>query len=67
MWAKAKVCVYEDSVLCVGEIDQNPGAADAKSTGQVEDLKRYPSYQDAMGLDGEAIEFEWKISQDLQH
>ena len=58
-WAKAKVCVYADSVLCVGKIEQNPGAADAKWTGQIEDLKRYPSYQDAVGLDGEAIEFEW--------
>ena len=24
--------------------------------------KRYPSYQDAVGLDGEAIEFEWIFS-----
>ena len=61
-WTKAKVCVYADSVPCVGEIEQNPGAADAKWTGQIEDLKRYPSYQDAVGLDGEAIEFEWTIS-----
>ena len=37
-WAKAKVCVYADSVLCVGQI-----------------------CQDAVGIDGEAIEFEWKI------
>ena len=28
--------------------------------GQVEDLNRYPSYQDAVRLDGEPIEFEWK-------
>ena len=28
---------------------------------QIEDLKRYPSYQDAAGLDREPIEFEWKI------
>ena len=57
---KAKVCVHADSVLCAGKIEHNPGAADAKWTGQVEDLKRFPSYQDAVGLDGEAIEFEWK-------
>ena len=38
-WAKAKVCVYADSVLCVGKIEQNPGAAGAKWTGQIEDLK----------------------------
>ena len=42
-------------------MEHNPGAADAKWTGQIEDLKRYPSYQDAVGLDGEAIEFEWNI------
>ena len=27
--------------------------------GQVEDLKKYSSYPDAVGLDGEPIEFEW--------
>ena len=59
-WATAKVCVYADSVLCVGKKEQNPGVADEKWTGQVEDLKRYPSYQDAVGIDGEATEFEWK-------
>ena len=46
----------------VGTIEQNPGAADAKWTGTIFfDLKRYPSYKDAVGLDGEAIELEWKI------
>ena len=30
--------------------------------GQVEDLRMYSSYQDAVGIDGEAIEFEWRIS-----
>ena len=42
-WAKAKDCVYPDSVQRVGKIEQNPGAADAKWTGQLEDLRRYPS------------------------
>ena len=51
-WAKAKICVYADSALCVVKIKQNPGAADAKWTGQIEDLKRNPSYQDAVCLDG---------------
>ena len=54
---EGKVCVYADSVLCVGRIEQAPGAAD---TGQIEDLKRCPSYRDAVGLDGEAIDFEVK-------
>ena len=59
-WSKAKVYVFADSVLCVGKTEQNPGAADAKWTGQVADLKRYSSYRDAVGLDGKAIEFEWQ-------
>ena len=29
--------------------------------GQVEGLWLFSSYQDAVGMDGEAIEFEWKI------
>ena len=44
----------------MGKIEQAPGAAGAKWAGQMEDLKRYPSYQDAVGIDGEATEFEWK-------
>ena len=60
MWAKAKVCVHADSVLCMGKIEQHPGAADSKWTGQIEDLKRFPSYREAVDLDGEAFEFEWR-------
>ena len=41
--SKRKDCVHADSVQRVGKIEQNPGAADAKWTGQLEDLKRYPS------------------------
>ena len=41
------------------EKQQPPGAADAKWTGQIENLQRYPSYQNAIGLDGEVIQFEW--------
>ena len=58
-WAKAKVCVYVDSVLCVGQVKDVSGTTE-RGKGQVEDLKKYPSYQDAVGLDGEPIEFEWK-------
>ena len=39
----------------------------ARWKGQVQDLEGYQSYQDDLGVDGEAIEFEWKISQELQH
>ena len=61
-WAKGKVCVYADSVLCVGQMKDSPGAME-RWKGQVEDLKKYSSYQDGVGLDGEPIEFEWKIVQ----
>ena len=52
--------VGEGKSLCLRKIEQEPRAAGAKWAGQMEDLKGYPSYQDAVGLDGEAIEFEWK-------
>ena len=57
-WAKAKVCVYADSVLCVGQMKDSPGATE-RWKGQVEGLRLYSSDQDAVGIDGEAIEFEW--------
>ena len=45
----------------MGKIEKEPGAADAKWAGQLEGLKMYLSYQDAVGLDGEAVELEWTI------
>ena len=38
---------------------RTPGAIE-RWKGHVEELKLYSSYQDAVGIDGEAIEFEWK-------
>ena len=61
-WAKARVFVYADSVLCLGKTEQGSGAAE-KWKGKLEDIKMYSSYQDAVGIDGEAIELEWKKSQ----
>ena len=29
-WAKAKACVYADSVLCVGLMEHGPGAAERR-------------------------------------
>ena len=58
-FAKAKACVYVDSVLCVGRMEQEPGATE-RWKGQVEDPKKCSSYQDAVEIDGEAIEFEEK-------
>ena len=54
-WGKAKVCVYADSVLCVGQMKDTPGATE-RWKGQVEGLRLYSSYQDAVGIDGEAID-----------
>ena len=59
-WAKAKVRVHADSVLCVGQVKDISGATD-RWKGQVEDLKKCSSYQDGVGLDGELIEFEWTV------
>ena len=42
-------------------MEQGPGAAERRWKGQVEDLRMYSSYQNAVGIDGEAIEVELKI------
>ena len=59
-WAKAKVCVYADSVQCLGQM-KDSNEAKARWEGQVEGLMLYPSYQEGVGIDGEAIEIEWTI------
>ena len=41
-------------------MEHGPGAAERRWKGQVEDLRMYSSFQDAVRIDGEAIEFEWK-------
>ena len=60
-FGQATACVYADSVPCVGLMEQGPGAAERRLNGQVEGLRLYSSCQDAVGLDGEPIEFEWTI------
>ena len=42
------------------EIPLAPAMLCKRDSGQIEDLIRNSPYQDAVGLDGEAIEFEWK-------
>ena len=44
-WAKARVCVCADSVLCVGQMNESKEAI-ARWEGQVEELKMYPSYKE---------------------
>ena len=57
-WAKTIVCVCADSVLCVGQMRDSPEAIE-RWRGHVEGLRLYSSYQETVGIDGEAIEFEW--------
>ena len=56
-WAKAKVCLYADSVLCLGQMNDSKDEIE-RWEGQVEELKMHPSCQESVGIDGEAIEFE---------
>ena len=43
-WAKAKVCVYADSVLCVGQMEDSPGAIEkmGRSSGRTQDVSFLP-------------------------
>ena len=65
-WTKAKVRVYSDSVLCLEKMYDNRDAI-FRCEGQVEEFKMSVSYKELIGNDGEAIEFEWNISQDFRH
>ena len=57
---RTKVYVFSDSVLCLGEIHENP-----QSNGAREDrlawFKSSPEYRDFDRIDGEPTEFEWNI------
>ena len=58
---EGKSLCLRSSVLCVGWMEQGPGAAERRSKGQVEDLRMYSSCQDAVGSGGEAIELREEI------
>ena len=64
-WAKAMCRCWFDSVLCVGQMKESPGAVE-RWKGPVEGLKFF-FVQHAVGIDGEAIEFEWTFSQDFHY
>ena len=59
-WTKAKVRVCADAVLRLGKLN---GSKDAitRWKGQVEEFSMFPSYKELLGIDGEAIEFEFNI------
>ena len=46
---------------CVGRMEQGPGAIERRWESQVQDLRGYASCQFAVGIEGEAVEFEWKF------
>ena len=57
---RQKVRVYSDSVLCQVKMCANKDSFE-RWEGQVEEFKMSPSYKELLGIDGEAIEFEWNI------
>ena len=58
---KAKVHVYSDSVLCLGKI-HDPVEAIEPWKGQVATFRvENNSFNELLGMDGEPIEFEWKL------
>ena len=59
-WTKAKVHVYSDSVSCLGEMQEH-SEANQRSKNQLEEFRQSHSYRDLFGIDGEPIQFEWKI------
>ena len=65
-WTEAKVRVHSDSVLCLVKMRAHKDAT-TRCEGQVEESKMSASYRELLGIDGEAIESEWNISQDLRH
>ena len=60
---RIKVYVFSDSVLCLGKIHENP-----ESNGAWEDrlgwFETSQEYRNFDRIDGEAMKFEWNISQD---
>ena len=60
-WAKAKVHVHSDSVLCLGEIYEHT-EANAKWKDQLHYFQPSNEFKDLCGIDGDPLEFEWHIS-----
>ena len=59
-WTKARVHVYSVSVLCWGT-QHGPEDAIKRWSDQVSTLKMCPAFRGLQGLDGDRIDFEWKI------
>ena len=59
-WTKARVYIDSDSVLCLVKM-HGPEEAIKKWNDQVSTLKMCPTFSELQGLDGDSIDFEWKI------
>ena len=57
----AKVCVFSDSVLCFGKMNQNP-ESNIVWERQLDWFKSSSQYRALDTIDGEPMEFEWNIS-----
>ena len=55
---RTKVYVFSDSVLCLGEIHENPQSNTAWEQ-RLEWFKSTPEYRNLDRIDGEPMEFEW--------
>ena len=55
-----KVCVFSDSVLCLGKMNQNPTSNSAWEE-KLSWFKSTPQYRTLDTVDGEPMEFEWNI------
>ena len=59
-WAKARVYVYPDSMLCLGGLDTHDDAI-RRWKDHMSTLKMCSTFRELQGMDGEPIEFEWKL------
>ena len=57
---RTKVCVFSDSVLCLGRIFENPQSNDAWEQ-RLGWFKTSPNYRNFDRIDGEPMDFEWNI------
>ena len=55
-----KVCVFSDSVLCLGRVLQHPDSNEAWKN-RIAGIQSRKSYRDYDAINGESTEFEWNI------
>ena len=65
-WSSVKVHVYSASVLCLGKMQEH-SEANRGWENQLEEFRQSNCYRELFGINGELMELEWNISQDLLH